>query len=89
MDELCMRKWERKKNNRVSIETKEKMKERIGRSPDLGDWAALCLEGARRLGFVIEKMPNDANSPGKDDDYLHKEVARYKVLTNKRQLHYT
>lgn len=87
MDELCMRKWERK-NNKVSVETKQKMKERIGRSPDLGDWASLCLEGARRLGFVIEKMPSDPNAANGDEDYLKKELRKYRHEKAKQQLHY-
>jgi hypothetical protein len=89
MDELCMRKWERKKNNRISVETKEKMKERIGRSPDLGDWACLCLEGARRLGFVIEKLPGQSGQGGDDSDYLERELDRYRRGLKKRSLHYS
>lgn len=88
MDELCMRKWERKKNNRISVETKEKMKERIGRSPDLGDWACLCLEGARRLGFVIEKIPGESGEGKGNDDYLVRELSSYMRERRKRQLTY-
>jgi hypothetical protein len=88
MDELCMRKWERKKNNKISVETKEVMKERIGRSPDLGDWAVLCLEGARRQGFLIEKLPAGAGSDDDDEDYLAREQRRYRDQMKKRALHY-
>ena len=88
MDELCMRKWGRK-NNRIAIETKEKMKERIGRSPDLGDWACLCMEGARRLGFVIEKAPLQDGETGGSDDYLQTELTKYRQGIKKRQLNYT
>ena len=90
MDELCMRKWERvHRNNKISIETKQKMKERIGRSPDLGDWAALCLEGARRLGFVIEKFQGIGGEINKDNNYLESELKRYRKGLKSRQLHYT
>ena len=35
------------------------------------------VEGARRLGFAIENMP-DPNAPKKqDDDYLTKELAKF------------
>lgn len=88
MDELCMRKWERKNNRRISVETKEKMKERIGRSPDLGDWAVLCLEGARRLGFVIERMPNTGETTNSGDDYLETELRRYRQQRKLQTLHY-
>lgn len=88
MDELCMRKWGRARNNKIAVETKEKMKERIGRSPDLADWCALCLEGARRLGFVIEKMPASGEESSSGDDYLQNELRRYRDGVKKRQLHY-
>lgn len=89
MDELAMRKWGRKTgNNKIRVETKEEMKERIGRSPDLGDWAALCLEGSRRLGFIIEKLPGQEGE-SRDDDYLSKELTKYRQSRKKYQLHYT
>ncbi len=62
MDELCMRMWENKKNDRKSVERKSGtatspgMKERTGRSPDLADWAAIVVEGARQRGFRIARL---------------------------------
>ena len=53
--------------NKTDVEPKDKMKEKTGKSPDLYDTYAIGLEGARRLGFVIDnKMPrivgrNDRN----------------------------
>jgi hypothetical protein len=63
MDELCMRQWE-KVNFKIQVEPKSGtaakpgMKERTGRSPDLGDWLAIAVEGARRRGFTIGKLAN-------------------------------
>ena len=45
------------------------MKERTRKSPDLGDWAAIILEGARRRGFAISKLSN-SESEAKDDGYF-------------------
>jgi len=87
VDELCMRKWE-SKHNRISVEPKHKMKERIGRSPDLADWCALCLEGARRLGFMIEKLPESEGGGARQDDYLAIELQKYRSDIKKRQLNY-
>lgn len=62
MDELCMRMWKNKKNDRKSVEPKTGtaenpgMKERTGRSPDLGDWCAILVEGARQRGFQIARL---------------------------------
>ena len=57
MEELCMREWKRVGGNRIQVEpksgTSEKpgMKQRTGRSPDLGDWLAGCLEMGRPKGI--------------------------------------
>jgi hypothetical protein len=64
MEELCMRQWDMR-NERIQVEPKSGtserpgMKQRTGRSPDLGDFVAICLEGARRRGFQIGKLSNE------------------------------
>lgn len=58
MEEGCMREWTLVKGDRRELETKEDMKERVGRSPDLFDWLAIAVEGARRRGFQISKLGN-------------------------------
>jgi len=55
-DELCAREWGRTKGDKIEVEGKDDTKERLGRSPDLGDWAAIIVEGARRLGFQIKRL---------------------------------
>jgi hypothetical protein len=59
MEEFCQRNWDRVKDDKQEIETKQDMKERVGRSPDLADWAAGIVEMARRKGFQISKLAND------------------------------
>lgn len=61
MDEGCMREWRDTNNGRKELETKVEMKERVGRSPDLFDWLAIAVEGARRRGFQIARMANQEN----------------------------
>jgi hypothetical protein len=56
MEEFALREWRRTKDDRVEIERKDEMKERIGRSPDLADWASIIVEGARQRGFNISKL---------------------------------
>lgn len=56
MEEGCMREWKMVRGDKIEIETKDDMKERMGRSPDEFDWLATACEGARRLGFSIRKM---------------------------------
>ncbi len=59
MEEFCQREWDRVKDDKIEVESKLDMKERIGRSPDLADWAAGIVEMARRKGFMIQKLANE------------------------------
>lgn len=56
IEEGCLREWERKKDYKIELETKQDMKVRVGRSPDLFDQFAILVEGARRRGFQIKKL---------------------------------
>lgn len=55
MDEGCKREWKMVAGNKIEIESKKDMKEKTGQSPDLFDTLSIGIEGARRLGFVIDK----------------------------------
>lgn len=59
LEEGCMRMFEMVNGDKRELETKEKMKLRVGRSPDLFDWLAIAVEGARRRGFNIPKLANE------------------------------
>ena len=47
------------KGDKREVETKEDMKDRVGRSPDEADWCSICFEGARRRGFAIGRLANE------------------------------
>jgi hypothetical protein len=59
MLEGCWREYSTVSGNRTAIETKEDLKERIGKSPDLFDHCAILCEGARQRGFKIERIGAD------------------------------
>lgn len=88
MNELCMRNWE-DINGKKCLETKEEMKLRARKSPDLGDWAAIILEGARRLGFEIKRLGNDLQDDDEGVNWLdewqssHEKLLRSKELSRK------
>lgn len=86
-EEFYMREWTKVARDKYELETKEETKERMGKSPDLADWCAICVEGARRLGFVIERQ-KDMNMAKQDDDWLEKEMAKYKKFMRKHELNY-
>lgn len=84
-----MREWTKEKGDRYELETKEETKKRMGMSPDLADWAAIIMEGARRLGFMIENLPESEGQDKSGVDYLEKELRRYRREIRNRQLHYS
>ena len=55
--EGSQRKWEIVRGAKYCIETKDDMKERGLRSPDICDAIVCAIEGARRLGFPLGKSP--------------------------------
>lgn len=72
MTEGCFREWGYVGKNKIQVETKEKMKLKSGRSPDLFDALVAGIEGARQRGFVVQidrskfKSVN-TNDPWKDE----------------------
>ena len=59
-EEVCtefgQREWKLVSGNRIEVESKEDMKLKTGRSPDLADGVAVGLHGARLRGFRIQKL---------------------------------
>jgi len=70
MEEFCMREWSKVNKDKIEIESKTKMRERIGRSPDCADMGAILLEGARQRGFQISRLANDETNQ-KTMDWLY------------------
>lgn len=71
-EELCKREWRYSRNNKIEVETKAEMKERTTYSPDLADAVAICCEGAKRRGFIIDTQP--ATNPEDEDDSWKEDI---------------
>ena len=56
----CLREYMVVENGKFEVESKKDMKERIGRSPDLMDVAAIACEGCRQRGFKIRRLNEDS-----------------------------
>jgi hypothetical protein len=54
--ELSQREWKMVSGNRIEVETKDDMKVKTGRSPDLADAIAVGVYGARQRGFQIQRL---------------------------------
>jgi len=88
MEEGCMREWTDVKNNRKELETKADMKARVGRSPDLFDWLAIAVEGARRRGFQIARLAN-ADADERDMRWLDDLREKNERFRNRYSLNYS
>lgn len=85
--EFYMREWIYVKGDKYELETKDETKQRMGCSPDLADWCVIATEGARRLGFSIERM-RDPSEVKEDDDWLERELQKYQKQMKERELTY-
>lgn len=56
--EFSQREWKMTAGNKIEVESKEEMKIKTGRSPDLADAVSIGVYGARQRGFVIAKLTN-------------------------------
>lgn len=87
-DEFYLREWRFVTGDRYELETKAECKERTGFSPNNADAAGVSVEGARRLGFVIERIPTANEATDGRDDWLNLEVEKHKRLVKTRELTY-
>lgn len=73
---------------RIEVETKDDMKKRTTRSPDIFDSLVTAVEMARRLGFVIEGLKDVSKSTNPDKNWLEVELAKFKRFVRKSELNY-
>lgn len=88
MEEGCMRNWEKVKGDKIELETKDDMKERTSRSPDLFDWLSIAVEGARRRGFSISKLANHEDDVA-NMDWLDEIRRKAQTLATAGNLNYS
>jgi len=89
-EEFGRRQWKYVYNDRYELETKDDYKLRNGgESCNFADSLVIAVEGARRLGFTIESLPDHAGPKKPEDDYLAIELRKYRDTVKSRQLHYT
>lgn len=62
MEEGCWREWVTNKDGKIDVETKDKTKLRMGRSPDKFDALVCGVEIARRVGFRLSKGSAQLNA---------------------------
>jgi len=80
------REWRKVRGDRKQVEPKDELRERTGISPDLADMLVTAIEGARRRGFVIDKLSTENQSKSKSSDWYAREAKRVSDLNKSRQL---
>jgi hypothetical protein len=87
--EGCQREYGTAPGNRFYIESKHdpKARERMRQSPDLYDWFVTLIEGARRLGFRIERLGADLTEDN-GNGWLEEEAKKHFALVKSKQLAY-
>lgn len=88
MLEFCQREWTMVAGNKIELEPKKKMKEKIGRSPDKADAVAIGVLGAVRRGFVIDSLMPVAER-GKKKNWVSEMEKRQKKAWKEGELTYT
>lgn len=76
LEDGMTREWTMVAGNKIEIEPKIKTKERMGRSPDLMDWLATLIEGARQKGFQLRALA----APQKQGNDDWKDTLRKKAM---------
>lgn len=84
--EFCYREWKMVSSNKIQVETKEEMKLKSGRSPDLADCFATGLHGAIARGFQIAKTM--ARSKSNDQLWKKQLQERARESWKQHQLEY-
>lgn len=89
MEEFCMREWKYVRDNKIEMESKIDMKERVGRSPDLADCIAILVEGCRRRGFQLSKLGGSNEDESSTPEWFRKMDLKTKSLHKAHQLAYS
>lgn len=87
--EGCMRCYKMVAGNKIEVEPKDEVRERLGSSPDLFDALATGIEGARQRGFQIRMLAtvtNDGSSRESSMKYLEELAGRQRRLMESKQL---
>ncbi len=88
-EEFCMREWYMVHGDRYELETKLECKERLGESPNFADSAAVAMQAAIKLGFLIESLKVENPNSAQNDSWLDKEIASHRKLREKYSLKYS
>ena len=86
-EEGQLRLYEIVAGNKIEIESKEDLRMRVNKSPDLMDSAAMVVEMARRKGFRIERLGSDVEvDDSKNFDWFTRIADKARTASSKHSL---
>lgn len=88
MWELCAREWKTSPGNKIEVETKEDMKIKTSKSPDLSDSLVIACAGARKRGFQISRLQAPKNNQPHKRDWRDDLRDKAKKLCTSGQLEF-
>ncbi len=88
INEFSQREWKVVGKNKIEVETKEEMKLKTGRSPDLADAVAVGLHGAKQRGFVIARISAKVTASS-GQDWKKEMERRAATLRSSKSLNYS
>jgi hypothetical protein len=89
-EEFQKRKWRFVYGDRYELESKIEYKERNqSKSPNWSDSSMIAVEGARRLGFQIQRLADPDMVPSAPDEWLDKEMAKLRKTRQQNELNYS
>jgi hypothetical protein len=88
LDDAIPREWKTVRGNLIEVESKKEMKKRTGKSPDVTDWLAAAVEGARRRGFMISKLAQGATGKGASEWLEELEEERREFMESRQLQEY-
>lgn len=88
VSEFGAREWKLVSGNRIEVETKEEMKVKIGRSPDLADAIAVGVHGAMQRGFKIARILAEDDGPRESPRWKQEARDKARALAQTGQLNY-
>jgi len=88
-EEFQKRKWKYVRDNLYELETKIEYKERNqSKSPNYSDSVMVAVEGARRLGFAIERLKDPNFVEPDQTDWLEEEIMKERKFARTQELTY-
>lgn len=89
VEEMSDRKYSSAYGDKIELESKDDLKERVKKSPNKGDSMAVAVEGARQRGFIIGRLGNvKVEDPKEAFNWLRDKARNHRQFIQSKHLSY-